>query len=85
MDPNEDRNPREFEGIVYLTVIFKFTKTEAENKTILAQEIRSAVQHKLSDFDCSVEVEDTDISEVSPEPTFWDRVDAAYQHKKENR
>ena len=85
MDPIEDRNPREFEGIVYLTVICKFTKTEASSKSSLAEEIRSTIKSKLSDFDCNVEVEDTDISEVSPEPTFWDKVDAAYQHKKENR
>ena len=84
MDPHDNTNPREFEGMVYLTVICKFTKTEASSKSDLAEEIRSTVKHKLSDLQCDVEIEDTDIIEIGAKPSFWDEVDAAYQHKKEN-
>ncbi len=84
MNPNDEHKPLKFEGTVYLTVICKFSNTEASSKDDLAQEIRSTIKNKLNTLHCDVEIEDVDMIETTREPGFWERVDDAYQHQKEN-
>jgi len=87
MNPPDDPELKLYSGDVFLTICVVHTKTEASSIEELEQDTLKAVRGLFSTdsseiASINIELEDSDLMQVNREPDWWDKVDAARDHLK---
>lgn len=82
-NPAEESGTKLYSGEVILTVCISVNRIDGYSPEGVAEEAKDSLVNVLSTVPgCSVVLEDYDLSEVNRTPDFWDKVDRAYDRKK---
>lgn len=82
-NPAEESGTKLYSGEVILTVCIQVDKIDGYSAESVAEEAKDSMVTQLSTVPgCSVVLEDYDLSEVNRTPDFWDKIDEAYDRKK---
>lgn len=82
-DPAQDSQTQLYSGEVILTVCIQVDRIDGYSAEGVAEEAKESLIQQLSTVPgCTVLLEDHDLSQVNRTPDFWDKVDEAYDRKK---
>lgn len=84
MDPNETPDYKFYSGDIFLSVRVTVSKVEAHSIEEVADSGKDAIANLLHQLpNVAVSLDDHDLCEVNRRPDFWDKVDEAYDRRKD--
>jgi hypothetical protein len=85
-DPQDPPEDKRFSGSICLNVYIDIEDVTGANAKAVADEALEALKHDLRNLPqySMIELETHDLWQINRRPGFWDKVDQAYDHAKDN-